>query len=62
MAKVVRCSDVGFECDAVVRAESEEEALQMVAAHAREAHGLDHVTPEVVDKVKAVMHDEPGPA
>lgn len=52
MAKVVRCHDVGFECDAVVRADDEEEALQMVAAHAREVHGLDHVAPEVVDKVK----------
>ena len=37
------------------------EALQMVAAHAREVHGMDHVVPEVVAKVKAVMHDEPGP-
>ena len=29
MAKVVRCRDVGFDCDGVVRAETEEEALKI---------------------------------
>jgi predicted small metal-binding protein len=28
MAKVVRCRDVGFDCDGIVRAETEEEALK----------------------------------
>ena len=28
MAKVLRCSDVGFECDGVIRAETEEEVLK----------------------------------
>ena len=38
MAKVVRCRDVGFDCDGVVRAETEEEALKQVAAHAKAVH------------------------
>jgi predicted small metal-binding protein len=58
MAKVVRCRDVGFDCDGVVRAETEEEVLQQVAAHAKAVHGLDTVTEEVVEKVLSVMHDE----
>lgn len=58
MTKVVRCRDVGFDCDGVVRAESEEAALAQVAAHARSAHGIDEVTPEVVEKVKSVMREE----
>lgn len=62
MAKVVHCRDVGFDCDGVVRAETEEEALQMVAQHAQTAHGLTEVTPEVVEKVKSVMREEPAEA
>ena len=57
MAKVIRCSDVGFDCDKVVRADTEEEALQMAAAHAKQDHGLTEITPEVVAKVKSVMQD-----
>ena len=58
MAKVVRCRDVGFDCEGVVRAETEEEALNQVAAHARTVHSLETVTEEVVAKVRAAMHDE----
>ncbi|NLD55105.1 MAG: DUF1059 domain-containing protein [Burkholderiaceae bacterium] len=60
MTKVVRCRDVGFDCNGVVRAPTEEEALKQVAAHAREVHGVDAVPPEVIQKVKAVMRDEEG--
>lgn len=58
MLKVVNCRDVGFDCDGVVRASSEEEVLKKVAAHAREAHGLEHVSDEVVQKVRSVMREE----
>ena len=58
MAKVVRCRDVGFDCEGVVRAETEEEALNQVAAHAKTVHNLDTVTEEVVAQVLAVMRDE----
>lgn len=58
MAKVIHCEDVGFDCPEVVRADSEEEALRIAAEHARTAHGLHELTPEVVAKVKAVIRDE----
>ena len=58
MTKVVRCRDVGFDCDGVVRAETEEEALNQVAAHAKTVHNLETVTEEVVAQVRAVMRDE----
>lgn len=60
MSKVVNCRDVGFDCEGVVTAESEDEALQKVAQHAAEVHGLTEVTPDVVEKVKSVMHDAPA--
>ena len=55
MAKMLRCRDVGFDCDAVVRAESDDEILAQVAVHAREAHGLDVVDDAVVAKVLSVI-------
>lgn len=58
MTKVVNCRDLGFDCDGVVRAESEEQALQMVAQHAKEVHGMDEVPAEVVKKAKQVMREE----
>jgi predicted small metal-binding protein len=58
MTKVVHCRDVGFDCDGVVRAETEEEVLQQVAAHAASVHNLDEVTDEIVEKVRSVMRDE----
>ena len=58
MTKVVRCRDVGFDCNGVVRAETEQEVLTQVAAHAKEVHGIDSVPPDVVQKVREVMREE----
>jgi predicted small metal-binding protein len=58
MAKVVRCRDVGFNCEGVVQAETEEEVLKQVAVHARTVHNLETVTAEVVATVRRVMRDE----
>lgn len=62
MAKVVHCRDVGFDCDGIVRAETEEEVMKHVALHARDHHGVAEVTPEIERKVKSVMREDPGPA
>jgi predicted small metal-binding protein len=59
MTKVIHCRDVGFDCDGVIRAQTEEEALQMAAVHAKTVHGLTTISPEVVDKIKSVMTEEP---
>jgi len=58
MAKVIHRRDVGYDCDGVIRAETEEEALRQAAEHAKSVHGLKEVSPEVVQKVKSVMRDE----
>ena len=58
MTKVIHCKDVGFECEGVVRAESEEEVLQMAAEHAKTTHGVNELTEELVQKVKSVIRDE----
>lgn len=58
MEKVIRCRDVGFDCDGVIKAKTEAEALNLAAEHAKNAHGLKEVSPEVVAKIKSVMTEE----
>ena len=58
MEKVIHCKDVGFDCPGVIRAKTEEEALQLAAKHATEVHGLDEITPEVIQKIKSVIKEE----
>ena len=58
MAKVIHCKDVGFDCEGVVRADSEEQVLQLAAEHAKSEHGVAELTDEMVAKVKAVIRDE----
>ena len=58
MTKVIHCRDVGFDCDGIIRANSEEEALQMAAEHAKTVHGLETVSPEVVEKLKSIIREE----
>ncbi len=55
MAKELRCGDVVPGCDAVLRAETDAELMAKGAAHAKEAHNIDEMTPDVVAKVKAAI-------
>lgn len=36
-----RCADVGLACGDAVGAETEEELVERIAAHARDAHGVE---------------------
>ncbi len=56
--KVIKCADVGFDCPGVIKAETEQEALAMAAQHAKEAHGVEEVSAEIVTKIKSVMTEE----
>jgi predicted small metal-binding protein len=58
MAKVLHCGDVVGSCDFVARGESEQEVLEQAAEHARTAHNLQEITPEIASKVKAAIRDE----
>ncbi len=55
--KVLKCREVGFDCNAVIRSESENEILQQAAQHARNVHGVE-VTPEMAQQVKALIREE----
>ena len=55
--KKLNCCDAGFDCPAVVRADSEEEVLAIAANHALEAHGVT-VTEEMAAQIKTLITDE----
>jgi predicted small metal-binding protein len=57
MTRELNCRDVGFDCDAVVRADSDEDVLAQVATHAREVHGLEQIDAETEQKVRSQIHD-----
>lgn len=58
MEKVIHCRDVGFDCDGIIKAKTEEEALKLATEHANSAHGVKVVTSKIVEKIKSVMREE----
>jgi predicted small metal-binding protein len=55
VAKELRCRDVGMDCDFKARGESEDEVLRQATAHARTAHQITEMPPELAAKVKAAI-------
>ena len=58
MAKVIRCRDVGVDCDFEARGENEQELLQKCSEHARSEHGMEQIPPELATRVRGAIHDE----
>lgn len=59
MAKAISCKDVGMVgCDFTARGESMEELLQVASAHAKEAHGMDAIPPELMPVIQSAIRDE----
>jgi predicted small metal-binding protein len=55
--KKLNCCDAGFDCPAVVRANSVEEVLAQAAQHALEVHGVT-VTPEMAAQIQTLITEE----
>jgi predicted small metal-binding protein len=60
MAKVLHCRDLGMNCTKEIRAETEEEVLQLAAEHAEKDHGIhaSSIPPSILAMVKAAIKDE----
>ena len=53
----LRCKDVGMDCDFEIKgASSEEEIMQMAAIHAKMAHNMDRIPPDLAAKAKAAIN------
>ena len=57
MGKLLRCRDVGVDCDFEVRAETEDEIMEKCAEHVKNVHNMTEVPPELAAKAKAAIKD-----
>jgi predicted small metal-binding protein len=55
--KELHCREVGFDCEGVIRAETEEDVMTQAAAHTREAHGLDQLDEPTTQKIRSLIRD-----
>jgi len=58
MTKVLKCGDVVPGCNHEMRGNSEDEVLKQANEHAKTAHNMHNMPPEVLNKVRAAIHDE----
>lgn len=58
MSKIVCCRDVGVDCDFVARGETEQEILEQCAEHAKSAHGMAEIPPEIAAIVRSAIRTE----
>ena len=56
--KAMNCGDLMKGCNFVARGATEEEVMKKAAEHAKTAHGMDKITPELAQKVKAAIKNE----
>ena len=57
MAKELACRDIGMDCTAVMRADTEAELLTKAADHAKTVHHITTLDDTTMAKVRAAIHD-----
>jgi predicted small metal-binding protein len=57
VTRELMCRDVGFDCDAVIRADSDEQVMAQAATHAREVHGMTEIDDATADHIRSQIHD-----
>jgi predicted small metal-binding protein len=57
--KTISCREAGFECDYVIKGQTEEEVIKNGAEHAIKKHGVksEDMTPEMKEKIRALVRD-----
>jgi predicted small metal-binding protein len=58
MAKVLRCGDLMPGCNAVIEGKDEAEVMAKGAEHAKTAHNMTSIPPEMAAKVKAAIKEK----
>ncbi len=56
--KALRCRDVGFDCAAVMRAETKVEIIRQLAEHAKIVHNLSEISEQAIARMRQAIHDE----
>lgn len=55
--KILHCRDAGFDCDAVVRGQTDEDIFAQVRPHAATAHQVA-IGPDLEIQLRPLIHDE----
>ena len=58
MAKMLKCGDLMPGCNFVAEGNDVAEVMQKGAEHAKTAHGMTTIPPEVAQKVQAAIKDK----
>jgi predicted small metal-binding protein len=58
MAKVLRCGDLMPGCNAVIEGKDEAEVMAKGAEHAKTAHKMTAIPPDMAAKVKAAIKEK----
>lgn len=55
--KTINCREAGFDCDYIVKGETEEEVLKNGMEHAKREHTMNEedITPEMKEKIKGLI-------
>jgi predicted small metal-binding protein len=61
MAKELRCGDLMPGCKTVVEGKDEAEVMARAAEHAKTAHGLEQISPELAGQVRSAIKEK-GPS
>jgi predicted small metal-binding protein len=57
MAKTITCRDVGVDCDFQATGETVDDVLRQCADHAKSAHGMEEIPPELAAKVQSAIRE-----
>jgi predicted small metal-binding protein len=58
MAKELHCRDVGFDCDAQINADTEDEVMAQAAEHGKSVHGMsDEDLRQNAPAIRAAIRD-----
>ena len=57
VVKSISCREAGFDCDYVVKGETEEEVMKNGAEHVQKVHGIkeEDLTPEMKQKIRGFI-------
>jgi predicted small metal-binding protein len=58
MAKVLKCGDLNPGCNFEMRGNSEDDVLKQAAAHAKTAHNMQNMPPDVLSKARSAIREE----
>ena len=58
MPKILKCGDVMPGCNAVIEGKDVAEVMAKGAEHAKKAHGMATIPPDVAKKVQAAVKDK----